>query len=128
MFSSFVIKGGHVFKAIHSNLILWNLSSLEMSVLGSRNHYCINSKLKEVQNKNEACQELLDSEIDTCVPAHRTDELVGKMKSLKDGKNRLWDMEDLIGRGKNMRGNQGGDQWCCWWPIVSTVGQLPWLT
>ncbi|KAK3807885.1 MAG: helicase C-terminal domain-containing protein [Benniella sp.] len=75
----------------------------KMSVLGSRNHYCINSKLKDVQNKNEACQELLDSEIETCVPAHRTDELVGKMKSLKDGKNRIWDMEDLIGRGKNMR-------------------------
>ncbi|KAF9343248.1 hypothetical protein BGX34_007020, partial [Mortierella sp. NVP85] len=86
-------------KELYSNTIY----RPKMSVLASRNHYCINSKLKDVQNKNEACQELLDSEIDTCVPAHRTDELVGKMTSLKDGNNRIWDMEDLIGRGKNMR-------------------------
>lgn len=78
-----------------------------MSVLGSRNHYCIHPRVKNAENKNEACQELLDSEIDTCIYVHHTDDLVKKMSSPKDGKNRIWDMEDLVGRGSNMNGNQG---------------------
>ncbi|KAF9398539.1 Fanconi anemia group J protein [Mortierella sp. AD011] len=36
----------------------------KMAVLGSRNHYCINPDFKNVLNKNDACQELLDSKFD----------------------------------------------------------------
>ncbi|KAG0216106.1 Fanconi anemia group J protein [Mortierella sp. GBA30] len=74
----------------------------KMVVLGSRNHYCINPKLKKVINKNDACQELLDAE--TCFYKHHTADLSEKFLIPKKGVNRIWDMEDLIAEGKAVYG------------------------
>ncbi|KAF9351726.1 Fanconi anemia group J protein [Mortierella sp. AD094] len=70
----------------------------KMAVLGSRNHYCINPRFKNVLNKNDACQELLDSETSDCYYRHQSNRLSDKIS--QKSKSRIWDMEDLITKGK----------------------------
>lgn len=77
---------------------------LEMVVLGGRNHYCINPKLKKAIDKNDACQELLDAE--SCIYKHKVADLFEKMVRDKKGHHRIWDMEDLIRKGNTMSGKE----------------------
>ncbi|KAF9207679.1 Fanconi anemia group J protein [Haplosporangium sp. Z 27] len=72
----------------------------KMAVLGSRNHYCINPILKNVANKNDACQELLDSEDKGCFYRHHANKLSDKFS--QNNKSRVWDMEDLVSKGKSL--------------------------
>ncbi|KAG0302920.1 Fanconi anemia group J protein, partial [Dissophora globulifera] len=73
-----------------------------MVVLGSRNHYCINPRLESVVNKNDACQDLLDD--DLCHMRHRANNLAESFgEDYSSGGNKIWDMEDLISEGKEMR-------------------------
>ncbi|KAF9438368.1 Fanconi anemia group J protein [Entomortierella beljakovae] len=72
----------------------------KMVVLGSRNHYCINPELKNVTNKNDACQELLDSEFASCYYKHQSNRLSEEISKSK--KSKIWDMEDLISKGKSL--------------------------
>ncbi|KFH69534.1 hypothetical protein MVEG_04345 [Podila verticillata NRRL 6337] len=72
----------------------------KMVVLGGRNHYCINPKLKKNVDKNDACQELLDAE--NCIYKHKVGDLFEKMVRDKKGHHRIWDMEDLIRKGNAM--------------------------
>lgn len=78
-----------------------------MVVLGGRNHYCINPKLKDVVDKNDACQELVEAE--GCSYKHKADDLLTKMFVDKKGRNRIWDMEDLIRKGDTLGGKDPED-------------------
>ncbi|KAG0260437.1 Fanconi anemia group J protein [Mortierella polycephala] len=73
----------------------------KMVVLGSRNHYCVNPNLKRTHNKNDACQELLDN--DRCFYKFKVADMFEMFSAQKGGKNRIWDMEDLIKKGKAMK-------------------------
>ena len=76
---------------------------LEMVVLGSRNHYCINPALKKVANKNDGCQDLLDDPHKGCLWKHNVREM--EIRSL----GKIWDMEDMIANGKSKRGTSKVD-------------------
>ncbi|KAI8346303.1 helicase C-terminal domain-containing protein [Mortierella sp. GBAus27b] len=82
----------------------------KMAVLGSRNHYCINHRLANADNKNEGCQELLDN--DRCYYKHHARELVTKLQLPKKSQNRIWDMEEIVQRGREMSANTVLDQLC----------------
>lgn len=78
---------------------LYHLLLLEMVVLGSRSHYCINPALKKAVNKNDGCQDLLDDK--GCLWKHNVREL--EIRSM----GKIWDMEDMIANGKSKRGMSG---------------------
>ncbi|KAF9183665.1 Fanconi anemia group J protein [Haplosporangium sp. Z 767] len=73
----------------------------KMVVLGSRNHYCVNPNLKRARNKNDACQDLLDN--DKCFYKFKVANMFEMFSAPKRGQNRIWDMEDLITKGKAMK-------------------------
>lgn len=74
-----------------------------MAVLGSRTHYCINKTLDKEINKNDACQELLDT-TRGCFLKNNANALSSRFSTPKKGKHRIWDMEDLVAAGSDMSG------------------------
>ncbi|KAF9421671.1 Fanconi anemia group J protein, partial [Podila epigama] len=75
-----------------------------MAVLGSRKHYCINESIREDEDKNDACRDLLENGPGCVYRKDRKDaeKLEDKMAIKSDGKPRIWDMEDLIRKGRSM--------------------------
>lgn len=70
------------------------------TVLASRDHLCIHSKVKDSFKKAEDCTELLEK--DKCMYAKRTQKILSH-PSLKTT-NRVWDIEDMISLGKVTKG------------------------
>ena len=75
---------------------------IEMVVLGSRTHYCVNKRIEKAPNKNDACQELVEE--DKCAYKFKANDLQDRFAAKKHGQNRIWDMEDLIDEGKAIKG------------------------
>lgn len=67
-----------------------------ITILGSRNQYCINSKLKDTPDKNKGCQELLKSK--------NCNYFNGKEKLMKKMSDKLFDIEELKVEGKKCTG------------------------
>lgn len=65
-----------------------------MTILGSRNHYCINPRLKHKDNKNEECDRRLKEE--GCRYFHGV-----RLMSRPKG---VWDIEDLCKLGQQRKG------------------------
>ncbi|CEP10455.1 hypothetical protein [Parasitella parasitica] len=70
------------------------------TVLGSREHLCIHPKVSKSNNKTDDCTNLLDD--NKCSFAHRTKKILNH-PSLQTT-NRIWDIEDMVQLGKNVRG------------------------
>ncbi|KAL7751355.1 hypothetical protein RI367_003215 [Sorochytrium milnesiophthora] len=69
-----------------------------MTILGSRAHYCIQPKLKNKQNKDEECYAMLDTH--SCIYGEN-------IKREKYGRNfahKVWDIEDLTKIGNERKG------------------------
>ncbi|KAJ8328749.1 hypothetical protein O5D80_002730 [Batrachochytrium dendrobatidis] len=73
-----------------------------ISILGSREHYCINPQLKRSTNKGEECTSLIET--DSCGYFNRTRQLQGHAKIQGEERNAIWDIEDLVTVGKRTRG------------------------
>ncbi|KAF9149935.1 Fanconi anemia group J protein [Linnemannia schmuckeri] len=73
----------------------------KMVVLGSRTHYCVNKRIQKAPNKNDACQELVED--DKCSYKFKANDLQDRFSAKKRGQNRIWDMEDLIEEGKDIK-------------------------
>ncbi|KAF8944385.1 Fanconi anemia group J protein [Haplosporangium gracile] len=73
----------------------------KMVVLGSRTHYCVNKGIQKAPNKNDACQELVED--DKCSYKFKANDLQDRFSAKKRGQNRIWDMEDLIEEGKDIK-------------------------
>ena len=73
----------------------------KISTLGSRAHYCINDALVKSTNKNDDCRKLVKEE--KCPYYSRSDHLACHKSIAGEHENALWDMEDLIKAGKNVR-------------------------
>ncbi|KAI9270400.1 hypothetical protein BDA99DRAFT_501656 [Phascolomyces articulosus] len=73
-----------------------------MSVLGSRDQYCIHGKVKKVQDKGEACTQLLDDGL--CSYANRIKNILTEPSIRPGGINEIWDIEDLTQLGKKKGG------------------------
>ena len=78
-------------------------SDVKMSILGSREHTCIEPNVSKMKNKNEGCHDLREN--GGC-------SFMGNVKSkLSDhysfsqyrGKNEAWDLEDMVKVGKKVR-------------------------
>lgn len=67
-----------------------------ITILGSRNQYCINSRLKDVMDKNKACTDLLKTK--------ECSYFNGKEKLIKRMGERIFDIEELKGEGKKCAG------------------------
>lgn len=67
-----------------------------ITILGSKAHYCINPKLKDVQDKNTACSDLIKT--GGCVYFNGKDRLIKKMA------DRIFDIEELKIEGKKCIG------------------------
>ncbi|KAJ3122832.1 Fanconi anemia group J protein [Nowakowskiella sp. JEL0407] len=68
----------------------------KMSILASREHYCINPAVKKSSNVNDECSKLLNE--DMCLFVHGTHDV--KHSSLG---NAVWDIEDLVNYGKKKK-------------------------
>ncbi|KAI8144490.1 helicase C-terminal domain-containing protein [Fennellomyces sp. T-0311] len=66
----------------------------QMSVLGSREQYCIHKRVrKEAEDKNEACTQLLDS--NSCIYAKNVNKVLRSKYIRPGGELEVWDIEDL---------------------------------
>ncbi|KAI9495389.1 helicase C-terminal domain-containing protein [Zychaea mexicana] len=74
----------------------------KMSVLGSREHYCIEKKVKKAQDKGEACTALLDA--DLCSFSNKVGKVVANSHIRKGGDREVWDIEDLTQIGQAVGG------------------------
>ncbi|KAI9246356.1 hypothetical protein BY458DRAFT_536907 [Sporodiniella umbellata] len=72
----------------------------KMTVLGSREQFCIHPKVSKSPNKNDDCVSLLDS--NSCSYFHRTRKLVSLPEF--DSEDRVWDIEDMVRLGKSTGG------------------------
>ncbi|KAI8089536.1 helicase C-terminal domain-containing protein [Halteromyces radiatus] len=73
-----------------------------MSVLGSRDQYCIHGKVSKSLNKSEDCATLIDTR--SCYYSNRTDKLTSSSQIQPGGQNEIWDIEDLVRIGKQVQG------------------------
>lgn len=73
----------------------------KLTVLGSKTHYCINSKLSNATNKNDECRKLLK---ENACRSYGNSDLAGiaVREPESDGLPGVWDMEDLIQIGKSL--------------------------
>ncbi|KAJ3297940.1 Fanconi anemia group J protein [Borealophlyctis nickersoniae] len=69
-----------------------------MTILGSREHYCVNPQLAKSQNKNEDCEDLVNH--DNCRFFNGVRSLKTRTALLHD----IWDIEDLVKMGKKAKG------------------------
>ncbi|KAI8645691.1 hypothetical protein BD408DRAFT_338253 [Parasitella parasitica] len=70
------------------------------TILGSRDHLCIHPKVSKSNNKTDDCTALLDE--NKCSFSHRTKKILNH--PLLQTTNRIWDIEDMIQLGKEVRG------------------------
>lgn len=70
-----------------------------MTILGSREQYCIHSKVKKSDNKNEDCKTLL--EFGDCKQYRQAHKIKTDLKSKK---THVFDIEDLVRIGKRVGG------------------------
>ncbi|RCH91609.1 Fanconi anemia group J protein, partial [Rhizopus stolonifer] len=69
------------------------------TILGSREQFCIHSKVSKSTTKNDDCTELLDE--NACSYFHKTRKLIAHAA---DKDNRIWDIEDLVELGNEVHG------------------------
>ncbi|KAG0329215.1 Fanconi anemia group J protein [Dissophora globulifera] len=108
-------KGTKDKDGVASDSVFQGYASLPKIYFGTRTHKQITQLIKELKsntvyrprlesvvNKNDACQDLLDD--DLCHMRHRANKLAESFGGdySSDGSN-IWDMEDLISEGKEMR-------------------------
>ncbi|CDS02763.1 hypothetical protein LRAMOSA00167 [Lichtheimia ramosa] len=74
----------------------------KMSILGSREQYCIHSKVAKSQDKNEECRILLDA--NACRFANKVKDVVTHRKVRSGGDLEIWDIEDLVELGRATSG------------------------
>ncbi|KAH6567719.1 hypothetical protein BASA62_005934 [Batrachochytrium salamandrivorans] len=73
-----------------------------ISILGSREHYCVHPHVKKSANKSEDCLALIDS--DSCGYYHRARQLQGHPSIQGGSRDIIWDIEDMVTAGKKVRG------------------------
>ncbi|KAI9316736.1 helicase C-terminal domain-containing protein [Dichotomocladium elegans] len=73
-----------------------------MSVLGSREQYCIKKSVLKAMDKSEECSLLVDA--GRCGFYHRTKKLIADHRLRPGGANEIWDIEDLTMIGKEVGG------------------------
>ena len=73
-----------------------------MTILGSRNQYCIHSKVAKASNKNESCLELLETK--SCRFFDRVRNIKASNLLQPGGDLELFDIEELVTVGKRVRG------------------------
>ena len=74
----------------------------KMAILGSREHYCIHNKVRKSMQKNDECEKLVQAE--SC-RFYRTSKQLQSHPSLHEGGSlQIWDIEDLVGLGKEQKG------------------------
>ncbi|CAO3578742.1 unnamed protein product [Absidia cylindrospora] len=74
----------------------------KMTVLGSREQYCIHERVMKSSNKQEDCAHL--TETHSCRYQNHTDKLVKDPKIQTGGSNEIWDIEDLTQLGQENGG------------------------
>ena len=79
-------------------------SDVRMTILGSRNHTCIEPKVSKEKNKNAACKEL-NEELGGCAYKKNVKNKLSDHTMLNQyrGRTQAWDMEDLVKVGKKVR-------------------------
>jgi fanconi anemia group J protein len=73
-----------------------------MTVLGSRQHYCIHKEVKSKPNKNEECATLVD--LGSCKFHDRFRNLAVNKAFEPGGSLEIWDIEDLVSTGEKVKG------------------------
>eukprot|EP00743_Colponemidia_sp_Colp-15_P013990 GILK01016447.1.p1 GENE.GILK01016447.1~~GILK01016447.1.p1 ORF type:complete len:1208 (+),score=231.04 GILK01016447.1:128-3751(+) len=73
----------------------------QMSILGSREHYCIHRVVSKKSNKNEECKKLLEHR--ECLHHRNMSKLSGCSDIKPGGPLEVWDIEELVAKGKELR-------------------------
>ncbi|KAH8556143.1 helicase C-terminal domain-containing protein [Umbelopsis sp. PMI_123] len=74
----------------------------KMTILGSRDQFCIHPKVSKASNKNEECSKLLDT--NRCSYGHNVRKVAGHSSIQRSGNNFIWDIEDLTNIGRKAHG------------------------
>ncbi|KAI9276323.1 hypothetical protein BC943DRAFT_333049 [Umbelopsis sp. AD052] len=74
----------------------------KMTILGSRDQFCIHPKVSKASNKNEECSKLLDKNV--CSYAHNVRKVTQHSSIQRGSSNFIWDIEDLINVGRKTQG------------------------
>ncbi|KAI8910325.1 helicase C-terminal domain-containing protein, partial [Gorgonomyces haynaldii] len=74
----------------------------KMSIMGSRDHYCINSKVSKADDKNDACDDAVSN--GSCFYHKGFQKIVDAEEFKAQGSSCVWDIEDLKAAGKKKRG------------------------
>ena len=77
-------------------------SQVRMSILGSREHTCIEKNVSAMKNKNEGCKEKLEH--DGCIYKQNVKKVADHYAfNAYRGKTGAWDMEEMVKVGKKLR-------------------------
>ncbi|KAI8577770.1 hypothetical protein K450DRAFT_250762 [Umbelopsis ramanniana AG] len=74
----------------------------KMTILGSRDQFCIHPKVSKASNKNEECSKLLDKNL--CSYGHNVRKVTQHSSIQRGSSNFIWDIEDLINVGRKTHG------------------------
>ncbi|KAI8928690.1 helicase C-terminal domain-containing protein [Entophlyctis helioformis] len=69
-----------------------------MAILGSREHYCINTRVRKQTDKNEAC--VAELEANSCSFHQRSRDMSSQSLIPSGDRHAVWDIEDLVTAGK----------------------------